>query len=618
MDECANLVKEGKVDAAYLPNATARYYSMNDPKNQLGYSIVPGHTRPYVISLSSSYSYLLISALNRSVSSLTEDYISGVVAQGEDFDINTGFVGFVYDYPWAISLLAVFLVLLIVGAIVVIVINRSRKKEREKKQELSRFVRYICDSDETVAEINLETLTSYRYGVDGNNMVVVTEEKLPSPHEYLETRDKVVFDHYYDIFSQELPYEELKKVVERGKPLYFEAQAKCGDSIKWYSYLIQPIEHSKEHPFNFVLYRRDIDATKKEEQKQKQNLSDALVTARSASEAKGSFLSKMSHEIRTPLNAIIGYINMTKEAKDDPEKISHYIENSELAAKHLLSVINDVLDMSSIESGRLKIANEPFDIKALLSTISSIYYSQAQSHGVDFKVVIKSLNYERFYGDSLRINQVLMNLLSNSMKFTKTGGAITLTVKEKDGLKGTSNLTFVVSDTGKGMSKEFLTRVFTPFEQESSSTARQYGGSGLGLSITKNLVDLMGGSIKVKSQEGVGSEFTVSLPFKVDYTSRPIGDKPLDFTKLQALIVDDEVNEREYAQSILERLKIKSDVASDAASTLSKISIKEKGGHPYDFCLMDWKMPGEDGIEISKKIRENSSSKLPIIMLTAY
>jgi signal transduction histidine kinase/CheY-like chemotaxis protein/ABC-type amino acid transport substrate-binding protein len=619
MDECASLVKSGKVDAAYLPNASARYYTRSDAENKLGYSIVAGYTRSYVISLSNDYSYLLISALNRSVSSLTDEYIAGVVAEGEDVEIKTGFVDFVYDYPWAIALLSVFLVLILLGTFFFFFVNHLRKKEKEKQKELSRFVTYICDSDETVAEVNIQDNVIHRYGVDGNNKMVVSEEKIPSLHQYNESRNNVLFENYYDVLTKELDNTGLIKLIKEGRPLYFEARGKCGDNVKWYSYLIQPVEQSKEHPLNFILYRRDIDATRQEEQKQKQVLSDALVNAESASAAKGSFLSKMSHEIRTPLNAIIGYINMAKEADGDQTKIVHYVDSSELAAKHLLSVINDVLDMSSIESGRMKIADEPFDIKVLLSTISSIYYAQAQSRKIDFKVVIKSLNYERFYGDSLRVNQVLMNLLSNSMKFTSDGGKITLTVKEKDGLKGTSNLTFEVKDTGKGMSKEFLSRIFTPFEQESSSTARLYGGSGLGLSITKNLVNLMGGSIKVKSQEGVGSEFTVTLPFKVDSSSLPREDnKPLDFSKLRALVVDDEENEREYAKSILERLKIKADVVSDGSSAISKILVREEGGHPYDFCLMDWHMPGEDGIEISKKIREQSSSKLPIIMLTAY
>lgn len=368
----------------------------------------------------------------------------------------------VYDYPWVIVLLSVFLIIIVCSLAFYFVMARKNRKEREKQNELSRFVSYICGSDETVAEINLENKTISRYGVDGNDKVVVEVKPLPELKQYGETREKVVFAFDYDCLSKELDFEGLKKMIDDKKPVYFEAQSISNGESKWYSYLLQPIEKSKEHPLNYILYRRNIDEIKKEDERNKQTLKDALATAESASAAKGAFLSKVSHEIRTPLNAIIGYISMAKDNPGDEEKIKHYVENSELASKHLLSVINDVLDMSSIESGRLKIANDPFDVKTLLSTISSIYYSQAETRQINFRLVIKSLNYERFFGDSLRVNQILMNLLSNAMKFTGAGGSVTLTVKEKDGETGTANLTFEVKDTGRGMSKDFLGRVFTP------------------------------------------------------------------------------------------------------------------------------------------------------------
>jgi len=447
---------------------------------------------------------------------------------------------------------------------------------KEKQNELSRFVSYICDSDETVAEINLEDMRIRRYGVDKNEKIVVTEEDLPKLKQYDLPRSEVVFENKYDCLSKELDFAGLKELVEQGINLTFEAKAQEGKTVKWYTYLIQPVEKSPEHPLNFILYRSDIDSVKKDEEKQRIVLKDALTTAQSASAAKGAFLSKVSHEVRTPLNAIIGYLTMMKEAGGDQEKIDHYISNSELASKHLLSVINDVLDMSSIENGHLKIANDPFDVKTLLSTISSIYYAQAKNLGLDFTLVIKSLTYERFYGDSLRVNQVLMNLLSNSMKFTPKGGRISLTVIEKDGIDGTSSLTFKVADTGKGMSKEFLNRVFIPFEQESASTARQFGGTGLGLSITKNLVNLMDGSIEVQSEEGKGSEFTVVLPFKVA-PSLTSAIEPREFSTLRALIVDDEENEGEYAATILKRLKIRADIIN-MTSALWIIRCQKKTG----------------------------------------
>lgn len=584
----------------------------------MDYTIINGHTRSYVISVAASNDYLLLEAITRSISSLNEDFISGVVASAEDIVVHTGLLGFIYDYPAAVALFSIFSILIIGSAILIPILISRRKKGIEKENELKRFVSYICGADETVAEVNLESLAVSRYGVGKDDKVAITNETIPPLMAYEASRDNVVFHSEYDCLTKELTLDDLKQAIIKGTSIYFEARCEQGGKEKWFSYLLQPVEQSKEHPLNYILYRRDVDATKKEEERKKQALSDALVSAESSSAAKGSFLSKMSHEIRTPLNAIIGYISMAQEADGDKAKIDRYMVSSGLAAKHLLNVINDVLDMSAIESGRLKIANDSFDIKTMLSTIASIYDSEGERRKIQFRLSIKSLTYERFFGDELRVNQVLMNLLSNAMKFTDEGGHVNLTVKEKDGANDFADLSFEVADNGRGMSKKFLWRLFVPFEQESASTARLYGGSGLGLSITKNLVGLMGGSIDVQSEEGKGSTFTVVLPFKIDRSSakKPVGGKRL--SSLYALVVDDEEGDREYAKSILKRLQIKSDSASGGEEALKKVLAQERLGTPYDFCLMDYRMPDENGILTAKKIRAATETALPIIMLTAY
>ena len=219
----------------------------------------------------------------------------------------------------------------------------------------------------------------------------------------------------------------------------------------------------------------------------KEKLNEALTRAEEASHAKGDFMSRMSHEIRTPLNAVIGYMTIAQMKDSDQEKIQHCLENSELAAKHLLSIINDVLDISAIESGKIKIASADFNLKQQISTIATIFYNQAKNHDLDFEVHMNGFTEEWVVGDQLRVNQILMNLLSNAVKFTPEKGSVILEIFQLDKNDRQVTLQFKVRDTGIGMSEEYLARMFQPFEQENAGTAQKYGGTGLGLSISKNM-----------------------------------------------------------------------------------------------------------------------------------
>lgn len=345
-------------------------------------------------------------------------------------------------------------------------------------------------------------------------------------------------------------------------------------------------------------------------------LAKAVSQAEKANMAKSQFLAQMSHEIRTPMNAIIGFTSIAKTEIDNQEKVSEYLSKINTSSKILLGIINDVLDMSAIESKKVKIAKKPFDLKSVISTVTNVYYEQSKQKGIHFNVHIQAVDEEKLLGDELRTNQILMNLLSNAIKFTPSLEKIDFSVIQTSRQNKKVCFRFIVADTGVGMSEELKTRLFQPFEQESASTAHKHGGSGLGLSITKNLVDLMGGSIGVESTKGQGSVFTVDLPFEVDENA--VEECSIDLTDIKTLVVDDDENTREYLKNMLEKMKVPCEFCTNGQSALEKLGDAEDQGIPFKLCLIDWQMPNMDGVELTKNIRDIFQEDAIIIMISAY
>jgi len=347
-----------------------------------------------------------------------------------------------------------------------------------------------------------------------------------------------------------------------------------------------------------------------------QQLMDSLIQADEASQAKSRFLARMSHEIRTPMNAIVGLTEIAKKHLTDPNRIEQYLSKIDSASHVLLNIINDVLDMSAIKNNKLKIAHEKFDMKKIINSITAIYYNQCKQKGIKLEVISSCLTHEILIGDSLRVNQIILNLISNAFKFTPAGGTIHFEITEKTYKKQTIFIRIIVSDTGIGMAPEMLTRLFNTFEQENANTAQQYGGSGLGLSIVKNLVELMHGSISVESKKGVGSMFTVDLPFSVPEISEHSSSKNLN--DLRVLVVDNDCSSRVYMTSILGRINVQYDIATTTEQTLNMLSIADKAGKHYDVCFIDCKVPFADSITLTKNIRKIYDKKTLVIILSAY
>lgn len=345
-------------------------------------------------------------------------------------------------------------------------------------------------------------------------------------------------------------------------------------------------------------------------------LKDALAKAEEASNAKGTFLARMSHEIRTPMNAIIGETTLAMKNIDKTGKVKECLDKVMISSKHLLELINDILDMSSIESNKMKIAHEDFDIKEVVETITTLYYSQCNAKGITFRAKLTHVTTEVLVGDQLRLQQIILNLLSNAVKFTKSGGKIIFALEEERVSDGKLILHVKVKDTGRGMSKEYMDRIFKPFEQETALTAKEHGGSGLGLSITKNLVDLMGGKITVDSEEGVGTTFMVDIPYTAAANQVKVNNS--EISSMRAIVVDDDVDTLDYISTMLNHIGIANDRAESGEEALGIITKARNDEKQYDVCIVDWKMPGMSGLELAEKIRAACGDDPIVIIASAY
>ena len=346
------------------------------------------------------------------------------------------------------------------------------------------------------------------------------------------------------------------------------------------------------------------------------DLQDALYLAQQSSNAKKDFLSRMSHEIRTPMNVIVGMTTIAGTNLDDKNRVKDCLSKIVLSSKHLLALINDVLDMSKIEEGKLSVNNEQFELQQLFESIVPAIYSQAAAKGSEFECKLKDIVSENVIGDSLRINQILLNLLSNAVKFTPAGGTIRLLVSQGPVKNGHTKLIFQVEDNGIGMSEEFLQHIFTPFEQEDGTISRKYGGTGLGMAITKNLVELLGGTIRVKSRQGEGTVFTVELHLEVP--NEIVQPEIVGWDNLKVLIVDDDEVACTHAGMILKKMGINADWVQHGSIAVQMVMKAHEDDCDYDVCLVDWKMPDMDGIEVTRRIRRELGPDTIVIIISAY
>jgi len=347
-------------------------------------------------------------------------------------------------------------------------------------------------------------------------------------------------------------------------------------------------------------------------------LAEALQIAQVANDAKSTFLSSVSHDIRTPMNAIIGFVELLREEADNPEHVREYVQRIDAASQHLLGLINDVLDMNKIENGSATLTLSDMDLSEIIDEINAIIRPQTRAKNQTFEIFSTSVVHEHLQADKLRINQILINLLSNAVKYTPEGGVIRMQLDELPQVDNSySRIRFTISDNGMGMSEEYLKVIFDPFTRENTEIIRRIQGTGLGMAITKSLVDMMGGTIQVQSKPGEGSVFTVELELFISKKD----DDPKFWNRYgvgKMIVADDD---EEVCLNIVNAMKktgVIVDYATSGEKAVQMMRDAREKGIPYDLILLDWKMPDLDGLQTARLIRKNYPERIPILLFTAY
>ena len=348
-----------------------------------------------------------------------------------------------------------------------------------------------------------------------------------------------------------------------------------------------------------------------------QALSDAVAAAETANRAKSTFLSNMSHDIRTPMNAIIGFTTLAISNIDDKNRVKDYLTKTLASSNHLLSLINDVLDMSRIESGKIHLEEVEVNLSDVLHDLKTIVSGQIYAKQLEFYMDAMDVTDEDVYCDKTRLNQILLNLLSNAIKFTPAGGTVSVRVRQLAGkVRGCGQYEFRIKDNGIGMSQEFAQKIFEPFERERTSTVSRIQGTGLGMAITKNIVDMMGGTIKVQTAQGKGSEFIICLPMRTQAEHRPV-EKITELEGLKALVVDDDFNTCDSVTKMLVKVGMRAEWTLSGKEAVLRARQSIEMSDVYHAYIIDWRLPDMNGIEVTRQIR-SLHDDTPIIILTAY
>lgn len=366
-----------------------------------------------------------------------------------------------------------------------------------------------------------------------------------------------------------------------------------------------------------VVTAQDINEDKKKIMEYQSALQDALIAAQHANKAKTTFLNNMSHDIRTPMNAIIGFTSLAMTHIDKPEQVKDYLSKIITSCNHLLSLINDVLDMSRIESGHVRIEENECSLASIMHDLRNLLQADIRAKNLDLYIDTLDVTDENVYCDRLRLSQVLLNIVSNSVKYTRPGGSVAVRLAEKGVSDGYADYSFIIKDNGIGMKQEFLEHIYEPFTREETSTVSGIQGTGLGLAITKNIVDLMNGEIIVTSEEGVGTETTLNFRFRLG-SGHGSMDIIGEIEGMHALVVDDDMNTCESVSKMLKSIGVRPDWTISGKEAIFRSRMATEDADPFNIYIIDWLLPDINGIEVVRRIRREISADIPIIVMTAY
>ncbi len=503
-----------------------------------------------------------------------------------------------------------------------IALQEKLLEEQKQRQRQDSMIVALSSDYRSVYYIDLDEDEAVCYLEDKKfDESPATGARFPYLRDFTEFAENYVAENYREGFLQFIQPDHIRsELIDH--PVISYRFLEIHDGQESYTMLrMAGVRHIEERPDHLVhaigAGFTDIDAEMRQSMAQQQALSDALQNAEQANQAKTAFLSNMSHEIRTPMNAIIGLTSLALRNEELPEETREYLQKISGSAGHLLGLINDILDMSRIESGRLTLRKEEFSFRGMLEQINTMVMSQCDEKGLEYECSMTGGVSDYYIGDDMKLKQVLINILSNAIKFTEAPGSIRMQVERTAVFENQTTLKFVVTDTGIGMDQAFLPHIFDSFTQENNRRNSKYGSTGLGMAITKNIVHLMNGTITVESEKGVGTEFTVFITLTNSDHQGPVTTliRPAD---MKVLVVDDEEIAAEHARVVLDEVGIKADTCYSGPEALQMLAVAHTKQQPYNLVLLDWKMPEMDGVEVARKIRENYDNETTVIILTSF
>ena len=630
IDDCLAAVLSGKAGATTLNGLRANDILRNSQYDGLSmHQAGRSDDRCFGVEIGNEG---LLKLLNRGINILGSDY-----AQNISYRYTSG----LYDYGFADMIrdhMALFgSVISAVAALVFFLLIRDSRRNKIRLREKEQLLEQQAlkeQQDKMITALASDYRSVYYVDLDRDEAVCYRNDprfsEAPAPgsvfsflHDFTEFANNYVAEQYRDGYLAFIQPENIKAALLKQQIITYRF-LELQDGKETYALLrMAGVRHPEDRADHMVhavgVGFSDIDEEMRHSMAQQQALIDALNTAEQANRAKTVFLSNMSHEIRTPMNAIIGLNNIAMNDPTASDKVKGYLEKIGASAQHLLGIINDILDMSRIESGRMVIKKEDFSFSKNLEQVNNMISGQCRDKGLNYecRTVGKIDNY--YVGDAMKLRQVMLNILGNAVKFTPEGGTVSLLIEEGRRFDGKATILFTFRDTGIGMSREYIPHIFDAFSQEDSSSTNRYGSTGLGMPITKSIVELMNGHIEVESEKGVGTTFKVTVT--LDESERKdveFENSDLNPHDMSVLVIDDDEIALEHAEIILGQIGISCDTAESGWEGVDKVRLRHGRREDYDLILVDWKMPDIDGIETTRQIRSIAGYDTPVIILTSF
>lgn len=629
-EEALRAVMDGEADAAYVYTYAAQLFVNNDYTDSLHYSIINEISFQFQMYVRNSCDHELVTILNKCIQQMPDDTLNQLISKYTTYaPKDLSFQQYIMAHP---GILAVIVLLCVVIAGIILLLTIRARWNQKMLETTERSKKGLEEQLAIVNALSRDYINVFAIDVKRAVSRVIKAEGSAASVLKLKKGEKFLYDSVMHNYIQSFVHPEekqqavealsLEKVVEElGRTGEYTGSFRVieQDEIHNYQYTFINIEGDSQGDGSYILSGfRNIDDMVCKEQEQKAVLKEALAEAQHANHAKTIFLNNMSHDIRTPMNAIIGFTSLAATHIDSRETVQNYLDKIMTSSRHLLSLINDVLDMSRIESGKVKINEKEASLPEIMHDLKTIVQSDVKAKQLEFYIDTLDVVNETIICDKLRLNQVLLNILSNAMKYTKPGGTVSVRIiQTNDAPEGYASYQFKVKDTGVGMSRDFLEHLFEPFEREHTSTISGIQGTGLGLAITKNIVDMMNGTIMVESEEGKGTEFMVSFQFRiVDESEKMEGLENL--ADLRALVVDDDIHVCTSISKMLSSIGMHADWTTQGKEAVVRSEFALEQNEPYSVYIIDWLMPDLNGIEVVRRIRRVIGDIPTIIILTAY